>query len=116
MMWIVVNALLSSPSRCAPVGSNPFGSRRSNHLPDHRRVVLVIIGFCFGAFLAAIAGFGTPVAITSSLLILMGFPLLEALVFVLIFNTAPVAFGALGEPITVLGRRHRPACSEFARR
>ena len=53
--------------------------------------------------LEGVAGFGTPVAITSSLLILVGFPPLEALVFVLIFNTAPVAFGALGVPVTVLG-------------
>ena len=66
-------------------------------------MVLVVIGFCFGALLEGIAGFGTPVAITSSLLILVGFPALEALVFVLIFNTAPVAFGALGVPVTVLG-------------
>ncbi len=65
--------------------------------------MLVVIGFCFGALLEGIAGFGTPVAITSSLLILVGFPALEALVFVLIFNTAPVAFGALGAPVTVLG-------------
>ena len=63
----------------------------------------MVIGFCFGALLEGIAGFGTPVAITSSLLILVGFPPLEALVFVLIFNTAPVAFGALGVPVTVLG-------------
>ncbi len=42
-------------------------------------------------------------AITSSLLILIGYPAMEALVFVLIFNTAPVAFGALGAPVTVLG-------------
>ena len=73
------------------------------HLPNDRRVVLVVIGFCFGALLEGIAGFGTPVAITSSLLILVGFPAIEALVFVLIFNTAPVAFGALGVPVTVLG-------------
>jgi len=74
-----------------------------NNLPNDRRVVLVVIGFCFGALLEGIAGFGTPVAITSSLLILVGYPPLEALVFTLIFNTAPVAFGALGVPITVLG-------------
>ena len=65
--------------------------------------MLVVIGFCFGALLEGIAGFGTPVAITSSLLILVGFPALDALVLVLIFNTAPVAFGALGVPVTVLG-------------
>jgi lactate permease len=65
--------------------------------------MLVVIGFCFGALLEGIAGFGAPVAITSSLLIMTGFPAMEALVFVLIFNTAPVAFGALGIPVTVLG-------------
>jgi lactate permease len=66
-------------------------------------VVLIVIAFCFGALLEGIAGFGAPVAITASLLILVGFPPIEALVFTLIFNTTPVAFGALGAPVTVLG-------------
>ncbi len=103
VMWIVVNALLLYN---IAVRSGRFESFRAwllNHLPNDRRVILVVIGFCFGALLEGIAGFGTPVAITSSLLILIGFPPLEALVFVLIFNTAPVAFGALGVPVTVLG-------------
>jgi len=103
VMWIVVNALLLYN---VAVESGRFDAFRSwvlNHLPNDRRVVLVVIGFCFGALLEGISGFGTPVAITSSLLILVGFPALEALVFVLIFNTAPVAFGALGVPVTVLG-------------
>src|SRR5271166_6518095 len=103
VMWIVVNALLLYN---VAVESGRFDAFRAwvlNHLPNDRRVVLVVIGFCFGALLEGIAGFGTPVAITSSLLILVGFPALEALVFVLIFNTAPVAFGALGVPVTVLG-------------
>ena len=102
-MWIVVNALLLYN---IAVESNRFDAFRAwvlNHLPNDRRVVLVVIGFCFGALLEGIAGFGTPVAITSSLLILVGFPALEALVFTLIFNTAPVAFGALGVPVTTLG-------------
>jgi lactate permease len=103
VMWIVVNALLLYN---VAVESRRFDAFRAwvlNHLPNDRRIVLVVIGFCFGALLEGISGFGTPVAITSSLLILVGFPTLEALVFVLIFNTAPVAFGALGVPITVLG-------------
>ena len=103
VMWIVVNALLLYN---VAVRSGRFESFRAwliANLPNDRRVILVVIGFCFGALLEGIAGFGTPVAITSSLLILVGFPALEALVFVLIFNTAPVAFGALGVPITVLG-------------
>ncbi len=103
VMWIVVNALLLYN---VAVRSGRFDAFREwvvAHLPNDRRVVLVVIGFCFGALLEGIAGFGTPVAITSSLLILVGYPALEALVFVLIFNTAPVAFGALGVPVTVLG-------------
>jgi lactate permease len=103
VMWIVVNALLLYN---IAVHSGRFDAFRTwivMNLPNDRRVVLVVIGFCFGALLEGISGFGTPVAITSSLLILVGYPPLEALVFVLIFNTAPVAFGALGAPVTVLG-------------
>ena len=103
VMWIVVNAILLYN---VAVKSGRFEAFRVwviNHLPNDRRIVLVVIGFCFGALLEGVSGFGTPVAITSSLLILVGFPPLEAIVFVLIFNTAPVAFGALGVPVTVLG-------------
>jgi lactate permease len=104
VMWIVVNALLLYN---IAVASGRFDALRDwvlDHLPDDRRIVLVVIGFCFGCLLEGIAGFGTPVAITSALLILVGFPALEALTFTLIFDTAPVAFGALGVPITVLGQ------------
>lgn len=65
--------------------------------------MLVVLGFCFSAALEGVAGFGTPVAITSALLIMLGFPALDALTYVLIFNSAPVAFGGLGIPVTVLG-------------
>ncbi len=103
VMWIVFNALLLYNIAVASGRFDAFREWVVTHLPDDRRVVLVVIGFCFGALLEGIAGFGTPVAITSALLILVGFPPLEALVFTLIFNTAPVAFGALGVPVTVLG-------------
>jgi lactate permease len=103
VMWIVVNALLVYNIAVRSGRFDAFRNWVANHLPNDRRIVLVVIGFCFGALLEGVAGFGTPVAITSSLLILVGFPALEAVVFVLIFNTAPVAFGALGTPVTVLG-------------
>ncbi len=104
VMWIVFSALLLYN---IAVQSGRFAAFRDwvfAHLPDDRRVVLVVIGFCFGALLEGVSGFGTPIAITSSLLILTGWPAIEALTFTLIFNTAPVAFGALGTPITVLGK------------
>ena len=103
VMWIVINALFLYNIAVSSGRFDAFRSWIIQHLPNDRRVVLVAIGFCFGALLEGIAGFGTPVAITSSLLIMCGFPALEALVFVLIFNTTPVAFGALGAPVTVLG-------------
>ena len=102
VMWIVVNALLLYNVAVASGRFDAFREWLITHLPDDRRVVLIAIGFCFGALLEGVAGFGAPVAITASLLIMCGFPALEALVFVLIFNTTPVAFGALGTPVTVL--------------
>ena len=104
VMWIVFNALLLYNIAVASGRFDAFREWVVEHLPDDRRIVLVVIGFCFGCLLEGIAGFGTPVAITSALLIMVGFPALEALTFTLIFNTAPVAFGALGVPITVLGQ------------
>jgi lactate permease len=102
LMWIVFNAILLYN---VAVASGSFDALKEwvlRYLPDDRRVLLVVVGFCFGALLEGIAGFGTPVAITSSFLILAGFAPLDALVGTLIFNTAPVAFSALGVPITVL--------------
>lgn len=104
VMWIVFNALLLYNIAVVSGRFDAFRDWVVEHLPNDRRVVLVVIGFCFGCLLEGIAGFGTPVAITSALLILVGFPALEALTFTLIFNTAPVAFGALGAPVTVLGQ------------
>ena len=103
VMWIVINALLIYNIAVRSGRFDAFRNWVVGHLPNDRRVILVVVGFCFGALLEGVSGFGTPVAITSSLLILVGYPPLEALVYVLIFNTAPVAFGALGAPVTVLG-------------
>ena len=103
VMWIVVNALLLYNVAVVSGRFEAFRGWMVEHLPNDRRVVLVVIGFSFGCLLEGVAGFGTPVAITSALLIALGFNALEALAFTLIFNTAPVAFGALGSPVTTLG-------------
>jgi lactate permease len=71
--------------------------------PDPR-VQLILIAFAFGAFIEGIAGFGTPVAITGAILIQLGFRPLHASALALIANTAPVAFGSLGIPITTLAQ------------
>ena len=62
----------------------------------------MIIAFCFGALLEALAGFGTPVAITAVMLIAVGFKPLQAAAVALVANTAPVAFGAIATPIVTL--------------
>jgi lactate permease len=64
----------------------------------------VIIAFCFGALLEALAGFGTPVAITAVMLIAVGFSPIKAAAVALVSNTAPVAFGAIAIPIVPLSR------------
>jgi lactate permease len=103
VMWIAINALLLYNIAVASGRFDAFRDWLIAYLPNDRRVVLVVIGFCFGALLEGITGFGAPVAITGSLLIMVGFPAIDAIVFALIFDTTPVAFGALGTPVTVLG-------------
>src|SRR3954471_24469053 len=71
-------------------------------ITSDRRLQLLLIAFCFGAFFEGAAGFGTPVAVTGAMLIGLGFPALEASALSLIANTAPVAFGALGTPVIAL--------------
>src|SRR5882724_2193379 len=71
--------------------------------PD-ARIQLILIAFAFGAFVEGMAGFGTPVAITAAILIQLGFRPLHASGLALIANTAPVAFGGLGIPITTLAQ------------
>ncbi|WP_151769620.1 L-lactate permease [Streptomyces abyssomicinicus] len=67
------------------------------------RVQAMLIAFCFGGLLEALAGFGAPVAITAAMLMAIGLPPLRAAVTVLVANTAPVAFGAMAIPITTAG-------------
>ncbi|HEX2604872.1 MAG TPA: L-lactate permease [Oxalicibacterium sp.] len=75
-------------------------------ITDDRRIQLLLIAFCFGAFFEGAAGFGTPVAVTAAILIGLGFSPLAASGLSLIANTAPVAFGALGTPVITLAKVH----------
>ena len=72
------------------------------NITDDRRLQLLLIAFCFGAFFEGAAGFGTPVAVTAAILIGLGFAPLAASGLSLIANTAPVAYGALGTPVIAL--------------
>jgi lactate permease len=67
-----------------------------------QRIQAILIAFCFGALLEALAGFGTPVAITAVMLIAVGFEPMKAAAVALVANTAPVAFGAIAIPIVTL--------------
>jgi lactate permease len=101
IMWIVVNAIwiynMADRSGHIAVIRRSFA-----RLSDDQRVQAVLIAFCFGALLEALAGFGTPVAICSVMLIALGFKPVKAAAVSLVANTAPVAFGAIAVPITTL--------------
>ncbi|NJD33659.1 MAG: L-lactate permease [Betaproteobacteria bacterium] len=75
-------------------------------ITEDRRLQLLLISFCFGAFFEGAAGFGTPVAVTAAILIGLGFSPLAASGLSLIANTAPVAYGALGTPVITLAKVH----------
>jgi lactate permease len=98
--WIVVTALfiynMSVKTGQFEVIKNSLAS-----LSDDRRMQALLIAFSFGAFLEGAAGFGTPVAITTAMLVGLGFNPLYAAGVCLLANTAPVAYGAIGIPIIV---------------
>src|ERR1700722_9721395 len=90
VMWIVFNALVLYNIAVVSGRFDAFRDWLLAHLPDDRRVTVVVIGFCFGCLMEGVAGFGSPVAITTALLIMVGLAPLEALTVTLIFDTAPV--------------------------
>ena len=101
ILWIVVNAIWIY-NMTVRTGHFDVLRRSFARVSDDQRIQGVIIAFCFGALLEALAGFGTPVAITSVMLVALGFRPLKAATIALVANTAPVAFGALAAPITTL--------------
>ncbi|RSM39510.1 lactate transporter [Amycolatopsis balhimycina DSM 5908] len=75
---------------------------------EDRRLQALLIAFSFGALLEGVAGGGSPIAITAAMMAALGFPPVKAVVLALLANTAPVAFGGLGNPLIVLGRLTAP--------
>jgi len=67
-----------------------------------RRLQVLLVAFCFGAFIEGAAGFGAPVAIAGAFMIGLGFRPFHAAALNLIANTAPVAWGAIGTPVHTL--------------
>src|ERR1700754_614711 len=101
IMWIVFNAIwifkMTEDSGHFDVLRRSIGA-----ISDDQRIQAVIIAFSFGALLEALAGFGTPVAMTGVMLVAVGFKPMKAASVALVANTAPVAFGAIAIPIVTL--------------
>jgi len=99
--WIVLNVMFL---HALTVKSGQFEALKAQlvALAPDPKVQVILIAFCFGAFIEGAAGFGAPVAITAALLMQLGFTPLHASGLSLIANTAPVAFGSIGIPITTL--------------
>jgi lactate permease len=101
IMWIVIMALWIYNMTVA-TGDFAVLRRSFGTISEDQRIQAVIIAFCFGALMEALAGFGTPVAICSVMLIGLGFRPIKAASVALVANTAPVAFGAIAIPIVTL--------------
>jgi lactate permease len=103
--WIVLNIIFLQ-QLSVQNGSFKILQSSLSGITDDRRLQLLLIAFCFGAFFEGAAGFGTPVAVTAGILIGLGFSPLAASGLCLIANTAPVAFGALGTPVITMAKVH----------
>jgi lactate permease len=101
ILWVVINAIWVYNLTVA-TGHFDVLRRSFEKVSPDLRVQAIIVAFCFGALLEALAGFGTPVAISVVMLMTLGFQPIKAAAVALIANTAPVAFGALATPIVTL--------------
>ena len=101
ILFIVISAIWIY-NMTVVTGHSDVLRRSFAKISDDQRIQAVIVAFCFGGLLEALAGFGTPVAISSVMLMGLGFRPIKAAVVALLANTAPVAFGALAVPITTL--------------
>jgi lactate permease len=101
ILWIVINAVWVYNLTVAS-GHFEVLRRSFEKVSPDQRIQAIIIAFCFGALLEALAGFGTPVAISVVMLMSLGFKPVKAATVALVANTAPVAFGALAIPIVTL--------------
>ncbi|MBL9115565.1 MAG: L-lactate permease [Verrucomicrobiaceae bacterium] len=99
--WMVINIIFLHRMTVEKGWFDILKTQLAAVAPDPR-VQVVLIAFCFGAFFEGTAGFGSPVAVTSALLMQLGFRPLQACGLSLIANTAPVAFGGMGTPLIAL--------------
>jgi L-lactate transport len=99
--WLVYSAILLFD---IAVESGSFAAieRSLRRVSGDQRMLVLLIAFAFGAFIEGTSGFGTPVAVSASLLAALGIPAFTAAGLCLVANTAPVAFGALATPIVTL--------------
>jgi lactate permease len=108
VLWITFNAIWIY-NMTVDTGHFAVLRRAFARVSDDQRVQAIVIAFTFGALIEALAGGGSPVAICAVMLIAIGFNPLKAVAIALVADTAPVAFGGLGNPITVLGTTTLPA-------
>lgn len=102
-LWIVVNAIWIH-QMTVTTGHFDVLRRAFASVSDDFRVQAIIIAFCFGALLEALAGFGAPVAICAVMLVALGLRPLQAAAVALVANTAPVAYGAVALPVITLAK------------
>jgi L-lactate transport len=107
VIWIAFHAVYFHNVTVATGRFDTVKTVLAGFSPD-RRLQALLIAFAFGALLEGIAGGGAPVAITGAMLFALGFPPVKAIVLALLANTAPVAFGGLGNPLIILGRLTGP--------
>ncbi|WP_116209556.1 L-lactate permease [Streptomyces olivoreticuli] len=101
--WIVLNAVWINKLQRASGHFDIIG-RTLTSLSGDRRIQAVLIAYCFGAMIESLSGFGTPIAITSLILLTLGLKPLKAAVVATFANTAPAAFGSVGNPIQALAK------------
>jgi len=103
IVWIILNAVWINKLQRATRYFDVIG-RTFSSLSGDTRIQALLVAYCFGAMIESISGFGTPIAVTAVMLVALGLSPMRAAVVALFANTAPAAFGSLGNPIQGLAK------------
>ena len=101
---LVILAAIFTYNLCIDTGSMDVIKEILSGVSRDKRILLLIIGWCFGGFMEGMAGFGTAIAIPASMLCGMGFPPIAVTVACLVANASPTAFGSVGIPTVTVAQ------------
>lgn len=101
IIFVIIAAVFTYNLCCETKGMDVIKQMIASVSSD-KRIMVLLIAWCFGGFMEGMAGFGTAIAIPAGMLTSLGFDPLFSCLVCLIANGCPTPFGSIGIPTITL--------------